>query len=110
LRQITNAEWYEVLFSRVARSPDNALFPFMPLFPALNAEEEVNQHSEHAKELQIDCRNTLEGLAGSGITCPPVDRRLLATYFTAFIRSGFMEAPSAQGKLAGVANGAHTAV
>jgi thioester reductase-like protein len=110
LRQITNAEWYEVLFSRVARSPDNALFPFMPLFPALNAEEEVNQHSEHAKELQIDCRNTLEGLAGSGITCPPVDRRLLAIYFTAFIRSGFMEAPSAQGKLAGVANGAHTAV
>ena len=66
-------EWYEVLFSHVARSPENALFPFMPLFAALRAEEEAHGYTEHAKDLEIDCRNTLKGLADSGITCPPVD-------------------------------------
>jgi thioester reductase-like protein len=110
LRQISNTEWHQALFSVVARSPENALFPFMPLFTALQAEEEANQHSEHAKDLQFDCRHTLEGLAGSGIVCPPVDRPLLATYFSAFIRSGFLEAPSAHVKLTDVPNGVYTAV
>ena len=94
LRQISNQEWYEVLFSHVARSPENALFPFMPLFAALRAEEEAHGYTEHAKDLEIDCRNTLKGLADSGITCPPVDVRLLHTYFAQFICSGFLERPS----------------
>ena len=32
-------------------------------------------------------------LAGSGITCPPVDSRLLGLYFSYFTRTGFLEAP-----------------
>jgi hypothetical protein len=29
----------------------------------------------------IDCANSLAGLEGSEISCPPVDGRLIATYF-----------------------------
>ena len=93
LRQISNIEWHDILFSVVARSPEHALFPFMPLFAALQAEAEAPASPEHARDLQFDCRNTLAGLTGSDIVCPPVDRQLLATYFAAFIRSGFLEAP-----------------
>ena len=64
-----------------------------PLFAALKAEAEAPASPEHARDLQFDCRNTLAGLTGSDIVCPPVDRQLLATYFAAFIRSGFLEAP-----------------
>ena len=94
LRQISNAEWHEVLFSRVAYSPDHALFPFMPLFAALKAAEDPNQPDDRAKDLPIDSRNTEAGLAGSGIACPPVDARLLQTYCAQFICSGFLERPS----------------
>jgi phthiocerol/phenolphthiocerol synthesis type-I polyketide synthase E len=108
LRQISNEEWQEVLFSVVARSPEHALFPFMPLFAALKAEAGAHEYTEHAKDLQFDCRHTLAGLAGSGIVCPPVDSRLLAIYFAAFIRSGFLEAPSARVKPTGALNGIYT--
>jgi thioester reductase-like protein len=110
LRQISNVEWHDVLFSVVARSPEHALFPFMPLFAALKAETEAHEATEHARDLQFDCRNTLTGLAGSGIVCPPVDRQLLATYLAAFIRSGFLEAPAARVRLADASNGVYTTV
>jgi thioester reductase-like protein len=94
LRQISNAEWQEVLFSVVARAPENALFPFVPLFATLKADAAANQPAAYAKDLQFDCRNTLAGLAGSGIACPPVDARLLQRYFAQFIGSGFLQLPS----------------
>jgi hypothetical protein len=40
-----------------------------------------------------DFRNTEEGLAGSSISCPPVDDQLLSTYFDYFIRTGFLQGP-----------------
>ena len=43
--------------------------------------------------VRFDCENTLAGLRGSSITCPPVDHDLLNTYFTHFICNGFPAPP-----------------
>jgi len=42
---------------------------------------------------RFDCQNTLAGLAGTSIVCPPIDRRMFETYFSYFIRRGFLNAP-----------------
>jgi thioester reductase-like protein len=111
LRPIDNQEWQEKLFSQVAHAPDHALFPFVPLFAALREEgAEANESTEHAEALQFDCSHTLAGLAGNRLVCPPVDRRLLTTYFAAFIRSGFLDIPSADVTLASASNGVYTTV
>ena len=40
-----------------------------------------------------DCQNTVIGLAGTSIACPPVDNELLNTYFSCYVRSGFLCVP-----------------
>jgi hypothetical protein len=39
----------------------------------------------------FDCANTLAGLAGSGIDCPPMDQSLVATLFAGSVESGFLD-------------------
>ena len=48
---------------------------------------------EEAKLPAFDCRNTLAGLAKTSITCPSIDSKLLKTYFSYFVTSGFLDAP-----------------
>ncbi|HZM69461.1 MAG TPA: thioester reductase domain-containing protein, partial [Candidatus Cryosericum sp.] len=45
--------------------------------------------------VRFECRNTLDGLRGSSIVCPPVDDALLGTYFDHYIRNGFPAPPGA---------------
>jgi hypothetical protein len=45
---------------------------------------------------RFDDTNTRAGLAGIGgigVVCPPVDERLLAAYFSYFVKIGFLEPP-----------------
>ena len=42
---------------------------------------------------RFDSVNTLHELAGTSITCAPVDEKTLRTYFSYLIGSGFLEAP-----------------
>jgi hypothetical protein len=44
-------------------------------------------------QLRFDCRNTLAGLTGTGIACPPVGAELLKTYFAHFIQSRYVQPP-----------------
>jgi thioester reductase-like protein len=48
---------------------------------------------------RFDSRNTLAGLEGSPIVCPPVDERLLSTYFAHWIRTGYLPPPSDRGRM-----------
>jgi thioester reductase-like protein len=51
--------------------------------------------------VRFECQNTLDGLRGSSIACPPVDDALLGTYFDHYIRNGFPAptgAPSPPGR------------
>jgi thioester reductase-like protein len=53
---------------------------------------------------EFDCQNTRDGLAGASIGCPPVDSQVFQTYFSDFVRRGFLDAPAAGGAFRGLSN------
>jgi hypothetical protein len=48
--------------------------------------------------VEFDCQNTLDRLAGSSIKCPPVSSKLLSTYLSYYVSSGFIETPQQNDK------------
>jgi thioester reductase-like protein len=53
---------------------------------------------------EFDCQNTLDGLTGTSIACPPIDSQAFETYFSYFVRRGFLDAPPAGGTFRGLSN------
>jgi hypothetical protein len=66
------------------------LSPLLPFFPERSSQKQVS----NSAAIEFDCQNTLDGLAGSSIACPPIDEQLLHNYVSYLMRSGFIEAPS----------------
>ena len=88
--------WRAKLLDAAGRSQENALTPLVPIFTqqastSVHPTESPKQISNLAAQ-HFDCQNTLTGLAGTSIACPPVDRQLFSTYFSYLIRSGFLDA------------------
>jgi thioester reductase-like protein len=93
LQQIPYDRWQALLFEdMMEHSSENALHPLLPLFldPEAISQERWAQ--------RYNCQNTLARLAGTAIACPPIDASLLHTYFTYFIRSGFLQPSSPNDK------------
>jgi thioester reductase-like protein len=88
LRRLPYHQWRRELGARSRGEPDNTLGAMAPLFVELPRDESLA-----IPELHFDCRNALEGLAGSGIECPTTDARLLETYLTYCTHKGILEAP-----------------
>ncbi len=86
LRRIPYDMWKRELFNLTdERFQENALYPFWAVLADLEEHQTIMP--------QYNCQNTLGGLAGTSIVCPPVDAKLLGTYFSYYIRSGFLDAP-----------------
>lgn len=87
LKQIPYLEWRKMLVEQLKNASGNALYPLSPLF------------SEYIIENtwlpRFDCKNTLDGLEGTNIKCPPLDSSILNTYFSYLISGGFFESPVA---------------
>jgi len=64
--------------------------PVATLVPLLSGALPLDQ----LPNLQMDDYNTVEGLAGSGITCPAMDAQLMATYFSYFNSRGYFDTPA----------------
>jgi thioester reductase-like protein len=77
--------WEEWRATAINVDQSNALFSIAPL----NREEPYHQELNP----RIDCTNTAEVLAGSGIECPPVSADLLQTIVRYLVESGFMDGP-----------------
>jgi thioester reductase-like protein len=92
LRRLPLLDWQREVVAVAERDPGHALAPFASLF----AVGEETAAAGEQPELRFDGTNTARGLEGSGIVCPPVDERLLRTYFDAFVRSGFLEPVGAE--------------
>ncbi|MEH2395749.1 MAG: amino acid adenylation domain-containing protein [Nostoc sp.] len=95
IQQIPFEDWlYKVIFI-VPNMPENALYPFLSFLSEKLPEQQqsISEVYFQPKSLQFDTHNTVSGLVGSNITCPPVDNKLLNTYFSYFIHSGFLESP-----------------
>jgi amino acid adenylation domain-containing protein/thioester reductase-like protein len=89
LQQITYQQWQENLINIAEHYPEHPLFPLISLLNGmLNA-----QKNHNSALLEFDCQNTLNGLANTAITCPPVDENLLNVYISYLMEKGFLEAP-----------------
>ena len=85
IKHISYQNWQSQV-SNQARSQSNPLYPLLPFFLKNSPEH------QQAREPKISCQATQTALAESSILCPPVDTKLLNTYFDYFIRSGFLDA------------------
>ncbi len=85
LKQLPYQKWKSELMRQIKYSKNNELYAISPIFS--------DAMLEQSKLPLFDCQNTLDGLAGTSIVCPPLDSKLLNTYFAYFIRSGFLDAP-----------------
>jgi len=91
LKRMIHEQWQFELM-RLATKSTNALHPFIDLF----TEKQDGQQQMKALSLicqAFDCQNTISGLIGTEISCPPIDSTSLQVYFSYFIESGFLEAP-----------------
>ncbi|MBR8835865.1 MAG: amino acid adenylation domain-containing protein [Stigonema ocellatum SAG 48.90 = DSM 106950] len=89
LQQISYDQWRKYLLKVAERSPEHTLYPLVSFFPSRSSEKETS----NLGTLQFDCQNTLNGLAGTSIVCPPVDEQLLSTYLSYLIHNGFLIPP-----------------
>jgi len=80
---------YDKWRTELSHQKENALYPLLSM---LSRERFSDERQEARKGVQIDCQNTLKGLAGTEIACPSVDSKLLALYFSNFWSSGFLDA------------------
>ncbi len=74
LRVLPFDQWRERLMNMAEQFGNENWNPYLPLLDEVS-EEQVFMPT-------FDCRNTMQALAGSDITCPPVGRELLETYLS----------------------------
>jgi thioester reductase-like protein len=85
LQQVSATEWKDKVSARV----ESSLFAWLPLLSTFAA----GDGPLVLPQLRHDCGNTLKGLAGTGIVCPPVDATLLDTYFRRLVANGILAPP-----------------
>ena len=103
LRRTPYSEWRDLLLRALREDSGNALMPFLPMFNQTTAKDhEVQLELDDGGEStapKFDDRNTRQGLSESGISCPPVNVKLLRNYVDYFIESGFLAPPEGGTKL-----------
>ncbi|MBD2464423.1 thioester reductase domain-containing protein [Oscillatoria sp. FACHB-1407] len=92
VQQISYEEWENKLIDIVS-SQDNALSGLLPFFLRRWSDEQLTFAGLGQRRVKLNCQATVAQLSGSSIACPRVDTKLLNTYFSYFIQSGFLEAP-----------------
>ncbi|MBE9120376.1 amino acid adenylation domain-containing protein [Tychonema sp. LEGE 07199] len=78
IERVCYETWQAEIVNRAGNSPDHALYPLVGLFSEKVSEAEMSQSGT----LQFDCKNTLDGLATTDITCPQADANLFRTYLS----------------------------
>jgi amino acid adenylation domain-containing protein/thioester reductase-like protein len=90
LQPLPYSQWKNILLQQTKQFPNHALLPLLPMltekvYDGLTIMEIYQNNPEY------DCQNTLAGLQGTTIQCPIIDRKLMETYLSYFIQSGFIE-------------------
>jgi thioester reductase-like protein len=88
VRVVNEEEWEAVLTGSSLSLQDNPIAAYLMFIP-----RDVLSLLLREKSARF-CRNALDDLAGSGITCPPVDRELMQLYLAHFVRSGAFPPPA----------------
>jgi len=77
LRPLPFDQWRERLFALAVQAGADGASAYLPLLEEVTAEQVYMP--------TFDCGNTLAGLQGSDVICPPVSPALLGTYFDFFV-------------------------
>lgn len=88
-------EWQNKLINEVT-SDENPLYTLRPFLLQRWSEEQLTIPDLYlkAKRPIVSCEATLNALAGSGITCAPINAELFTTYASYLIQSGFLNLES----------------
>ncbi|MEP0770346.1 amino acid adenylation domain-containing protein [Trichocoleus sp. ST-U1] len=89
LQEVSYDQWHSELLEAAKTSSGNALSPLLDFMNQPTSQEPASTTAI----LQFDCQNTLDGLAGSSIVCPPLETELFAPYFSYLIDNGLLDAP-----------------
>jgi thioester reductase-like protein len=94
MEQVSYEEWQVQL----SKARENPLYPLLPFFSHKWSEDQLTyiELNEQGRRPLISCEKTLAALRGTSIICPPLDNKLLDTYFSYFNRSGFLDVPIAE--------------
>lgn len=95
IRRMPYSSWQKELHAK-ATLPENADLWALPQIFAENAYPDAVQPVTYQQQLsRYTCKNTLEGLKGTFITCPIPDPELLGTYLAYLVSQNIITAPSA---------------
>ncbi len=89
LEQILYDKWQTRVREVIASSPSNVLYPLVLLL----SQQEIEAQAWNSELLQFDCQNTLNGLAGTSISCPLLDYELFGTYLSYLTSIGLLDTP-----------------
>lgn len=91
MQRISYKKWQEQANNGV-RSVENPIYLLLPFFLERWSEEQLTipELYQQSRRPHINCENTLNMLASTSISCPPIDDKLLSKYFSYFIDSRFL--------------------
>jgi thioester reductase-like protein len=92
LQKVSHQKWVTQVMHLVQRNPENVLYPFLTFLsePIPGQHKSVPEIYFQTNLLRFGCQNTLNGLIDTGISCPPVDEKLLTTCFSHLTDSSFL--------------------
>jgi len=93
LLNLPYTQWKNELIEQTQKSQENPLYPLVPMIAERVYQDSLTIVQLYQNTPEFDCKNTLDGLPGTSIVCPQIDDKLLKTYFSYFISSGFLEPP-----------------
>jgi malonyl CoA-acyl carrier protein transacylase len=95
VRQISYEDWEAELIQSTTsgNGTEHALSGLLPFFLRRWSDEQLTFAGLGQRRVKLNCQATVDSLVGGAIACPRVDSHLINTYFSYFIRSGFLQAP-----------------
>lgn len=92
IEQLPYEDWL-IKLQTTAVTPDNPLYTLRPFLLQRWSEEQLTAtelYMQARRPAEISCQETLKGLAGSGIVCPPLDAKLFSNYLSYLMQNGFL--------------------
>ena len=91
LQEVNEEQWQTKLTEIRENQPEHSLYPLISLLAS-------SRNAQNGVFLEFDSQNTLEALAKTDLSLPPMDEKLLHTYLSYLHNNGFLK-PTKYGRL-----------
>jgi thioester reductase-like protein len=95
VNSVSFEDWMTQLVT-TSQVQENALSELVPFFLRKWSDEQLTFAELGQRRARLTCHQTVQQLQGSEINCARVDIKLLKTYFSYFVKSGFLNHPKVQ--------------